>query len=76
MQRICYFIGGVVLSAGLASAHPGHGNPATADGIGHYVSSPLHFGPIVVATIVLFVASYVLRRTVTPSKHRNETIHN
>ncbi|MCP4783717.1 MAG: hypothetical protein GY903_21400 [Fuerstiella sp.] len=67
MQRICYIIGGLVLSAGHASAHPGHGNPATADGIAHYVSSPLHFGPIVLATIVLFVAHRALRRTVMRS---------
>ncbi|MEO2018397.1 MAG: hypothetical protein ABGZ53_28940 [Fuerstiella sp.] len=75
MQRICYIIGGVVLSASQATAHPGHGNPATGDGIGHYVSSPLHLGPIVLATIVLLVALYALRRAVMPSTRRDKTTH-
>ena len=76
MKRICYFIGCAVLSAGDVSAHPGHGNPATADGIGHYFSSPLHFGPIVAATIVFVVASYALRRgVVLTTKRSDETLN-
>jgi len=75
MQRICYFIGCAVLSAGYVSAHPGHGNPATADGIGHYFSSPLHFGPIMAATVVFIAANYALRRRIMLTRRRDETLN-
>lgn len=73
MQRSCYIIGCLVLSAGQAFAHPGHGSPATADGIEHYLFSPLHAGPIMATTVVLMVANYALKRGGMLKSHHDET---
>jgi hypothetical protein len=64
MQRTCYIIGCLVLSASQAFAHPGHGSPAAADGVQHYLFSPLHVGPIMATTVILIVAICALRRGV------------
>jgi hypothetical protein len=39
---------GGIGSAGIAApvhAHPGHGHPAVRDGLGHALTSPVHFAP-------------------------------
>lgn len=74
MHRTCYIIGCFVLSADRAFAHPGHGHPAGADGIEHYLFSPLHVGPIAATTVVLLVANYALRRVVMMHRRRSETL--
>lgn len=74
MQRTSYIIGCLVLSASQVSAHPGHGSPATADGIAHYLLSPVHCGPILATTVVLLVASYARKRGVMPKRRSDETL--
>jgi hypothetical protein len=46
----------VLLISGSVMAHPGHGEPEVSDGLMHYVSSPLHFVPLVCGVLLVAVA--------------------
>lgn len=52
---ICLFI-----CVSTAVAHPGHGNPAVQEGASHYLLTPSHLAPLLLATGLL---AYPLVRT-------------
>ena len=43
-------------------AHPGHGNSGDGNSLLHYVTSPLHVLPVLVAAILLTGFSLLVRR--------------
>ncbi len=63
-------LGGSLLLAGAAAAHPGHG---TESGLSHYLTDPFHLvtGVFIVAFGVFFVG--LGRRVARGSRRRNES---
>jgi len=47
----------------IGSAHPGHGNHRDANGLLHYVTSPLHVLPVLVAAIVFAGIAFLIRKS-------------
>ncbi|MEQ9408943.1 MAG: hypothetical protein RIK87_14495 [Fuerstiella sp.] len=57
MQRFILILSALLIGTSTADAHPGHGSPAAQDGLWHYLTSPVHAGPIVLAAIIALVAA-------------------
>ena len=60
IPKILVFAGSLrsgAFSISTADAHPGHGSPAAQDGLWHYVTSPVHAGPAVLAAVIVLVAA-------------------
>lgn len=47
----------------IASAHPGHGNQPDGKSFLHFVTSPLHLLPVLVAAILFAGTAFLIRKS-------------
>jgi hydrogenase/urease accessory protein HupE len=46
----------------VANAHPGHGSPSAQTGLQHYLTSPLHAGPVLLVAAIVAVGVWLAVR--------------
>ncbi|MEZ6132015.1 MAG: hypothetical protein R3C59_25415 [Planctomycetaceae bacterium] len=52
----------LAVSQQTASAHPGHGSPSAPSGLMHYLTSPMHTGPVVLVAAIAAIGIWMVLR--------------
>jgi hydrogenase/urease accessory protein HupE len=62
MKRFALIAGSAVVAATPAFAHPGHGAPGSSTTQLHYLTTPEHLGPVLIAVLIAAVLFALARR--------------
>jgi len=62
LQRFSLSICAFAMLSRVVHAHAGHGDPSDSTGIVHYLTSPMHALPLLVAAVVATAIAFVVMR--------------